>query len=103
MLPDCLLGQGNENLVYILNDVHYYLHDIDWTLSPRSKIYCTGNHYRAIPGKYLLPCGNGEYQITPYDEVTPCECNSSTIPDPRDPHRQVTVPQLGTHTFLKIT
>lgn len=44
-----------------MNDVHYYMAGY----SPRFKctMYITGCHFHPFPGRYVLPGGEGSYQV----------------------------------------
>lgn len=44
-----------------MNDVHYYLKSVP--SCPQASFYVSGLQFEQTPGRYLLPCGEGEYSI----------------------------------------
>lgn len=53
-----------DDIIYFLNDVHYYL--AGWTPPKAGHVYVSGGLFPAAPGNnYLLPFGNGHFDIYP--------------------------------------
>jgi len=48
-------------IIYLINDVHYYLKD--WAPTPNSTVYTSGGTFPKIPGLYQLPGGDGTVRV----------------------------------------
>lgn len=56
-----VLGIGKKRVDFLMNDVHYYIPQVP--SCPNASFYVSGLQFEQTPGRYLLPCGEGEYSI----------------------------------------
>lgn len=63
-------GVGSKFCNVLMNDVHYYIPSLPYV--PNLNLFVSGLLFETWPGRYLLPCGEGEYSVFT-DPTTPSE------------------------------
>lgn len=57
-----LAGKTSTRIQLFMNDVHYYL--ANFRPNYDCAMYISGCDFYPIPGKYVLPCGEGSYTLS---------------------------------------